>query len=97
MVPLSLTRRAPGGCGGCFLIQNGDLGLPRSTTPLIFDVLGRCQKIMIFGRLPDDPKNRKNRSVERQGVQKVTSSIRKCEVSEREGSPGIIEIGPFDH
>ena len=43
----------------CFWVQNGDMGLPSSTYRLIFDVLLRCQKIIIFGRLPDGPKNRK--------------------------------------
>ena len=31
------------------------MGLPVSTYHLIFDVLVRCQKIIIFGRLPDGP------------------------------------------
>ena len=39
-------------------IQNGDMGLPVSTYHLILDVLVRCQKIIILGRLPDGPKNR---------------------------------------
>ena len=51
----------------CFWIQNGDMGVPGSAYRLIFDVLLRCQKIIIFGRLPDGPKNRKNRALERQG------------------------------
>ena len=50
----------------CFLVENGDMGLPGSTYRLIFDVLLRCQKIIIFGRLPDGPKNR---ALERQGPQ----------------------------
>ena len=54
----------------CFWIQNGDMGLPVSTYHLIFDVLVRCPKIIIFGRLPDGPKNRKNRALGRQGPQK---------------------------
>ena len=77
------------GCGGCFRVQNGDIDLPGSTYPLILDVLGRCQKIMIFGILPDGPTNRTNRAVERQRVEKVT-----------EGSPGTIEnrtLRPLDH
>ena len=48
----------------CFGVQNGDMGVPGSTYRLIFDVLLRCQKIIIFGRLPDGPKNR---ALERQG------------------------------
>ena len=51
----------------CFWIQNGDMGVPGSTYRLIFDVLLRCHKIIIFGRLPDGPKNRKNRALERHG------------------------------
>ena len=51
----------------CFWVQNGDMGFPGSTYRLIFDVLLRCQKIIIFGHLPDGPKNRKNRALERQG------------------------------
>ena len=48
--------------------NNGDLmGVPGSTYRLIFEVLLRCQKIIIFGRLPDGPLNRKNRTLERQG------------------------------
>ena len=50
----------------CFLIQNDDMGLPGSTYLLILDVLVRYRKIIIFGRLPDGPKNRKNRALERQ-------------------------------
>ena len=74
-----------------FLIRNGDLGLPGSTSPLIFDVLGRCPKNIIFGRLPDEPTNRTNRAVERQRVEEVRPIRRRREVSEREGSPGTIE------
>ena len=51
----------------CFLIQNCDMSLPVSTYHLIFDVLVRCQKIIIFGRLPDGPKSR---ALGRQGPQK---------------------------
>ena len=47
----------------CFWVQNGDMGVPSSTYRLIFDVLLRCQKIIIFGCLPDGPKNRKNRAL----------------------------------
>ena len=57
-----------------FWIQNGDMGLPGSTYPLIFDVLVRCQKIIIFGRLPDGPKNR---ALERQRVDFVAASDRR--------------------
>ena len=32
----------------CFLVQNGDMGVPGSTYRLIFDVLLRCQKIIIL-------------------------------------------------
>ena len=39
----------------CFGIQNGDMGLPVSTYLLIFDVLVRCQKIIIFGCPPEGP------------------------------------------
>ena len=55
----------------CFGIQNGDMGLPVSTYHLIFNVLVRCQKIIIFGRLPDGPKIRKKRALGRQGSQKL--------------------------
>ena len=51
----------------CFGVQNGGMGVPGSTYRLIFEVLLRCQKIIICGRLPDGPKNRKNRALERQG------------------------------
>ena len=51
----------------CFGVQNCDMGFPVSTYHLIFDVLVRCPKIIIFGRLPDGPKNRKNRALGRQG------------------------------
>ena len=37
---LNLTRPAPGGRGGCFFIQNGDMGFPGSSYLFIFDVLG---------------------------------------------------------
>ena len=55
----------------CFWVQIGDMGFPVSTYHLIFDVLVRCQKIIIFGRLPDGPTNRKKRTLGRQGPQKV--------------------------
>ena len=74
--PNILTRPAPGGCGGCFLIQNGDMGLPDSTYPLIFDIFVRCQKVMFFGSLPNEPKNPHNRAVGRQRVAKGTSHLR---------------------
>ena len=90
VVPPSSSRPAPGGSGGCLLVQNGDMGLPVSNYHFIFDVLGRCQKIIVFGRLPDEPTNRTNRGVERPRVEKVTSSIRRREVSGREGSPRTI-------
>ena len=54
----------------CFLVQIGDRGLPVSTYPQIFDVSVRCQKSIIFGSLPDGPKDRTNRALERQGPQK---------------------------
>ena len=60
----------------CFFVQNGDMGLPGSTCRLIFDVLLRCQKIIIFGRLPDGPKNLKNRALERQRVDFVAPGDR---------------------
>ena len=66
-------------------------GLPGSTYPQICDVLGRCQKKMILGRLPDEPTNPTNRAVERQRVEKVPPIRRRREVSEREVSPGSIE------
>ena len=47
------------------------MGLPGSTYRLIFDVLVRCQKIIIFGRLPDGPTNRAS---ERQGPNKSARS-----------------------
>ena len=81
----------------CFLIQNGDFGLPGSSYPLICDVLVRCPKIIILGRLPDRPTNR---AAERQRVEKVPSIIRRRQVSRRQGSPGSIEsmtIWPLDH
>ena len=62
-----------------------------STYPLILDVLVRYQKLIIFGRPPDGPKNRINRAVERQRVAKGTSAIRRREGSGRQGSPGSIE------
>ena len=83
-----------------FSNQNEDMGLPGSTYPPILDVLGRCQKIIIFGRPPDGPTNRKNWAVERQRVEKVTSSIRRRQVSGREGSPGTTEnrtLWSLDH
>ena len=40
-----------------FGVQNGTMGFPESTYPLIFDVLGGCQQIIIFERPPDGPKN----------------------------------------
>ena len=55
----------------CSLIQSGDMGVPGSTYRLIFDVLLRCQKIIIFGRLPDGPTNR---ALERQGPKKSARS-----------------------
>ena len=84
----------------CFVIQNGDMGLPGLTYPVIFDVLVRCQKILIFGRPPDRLKNRKNWAVERQRVGKGTSTIRRRQVSGREGSQGSIEsrtLWPLKH
>ena len=57
-----------------FLVQNGDMGLPGSSDRLIFDVLVRCQKIIIFWRLPDGAKNRKNRALGRQGPKKSARS-----------------------
>ena len=44
----------------CFGVQNGGMGLPGSTYPLIFDVLVWCQKRMILNRPPAGPKNQKN-------------------------------------
>ena len=73
------------------VVQDGDLGLPRSTYVLIFDVLERCQQIMIFGRLPDGPTNRTKRAVERQRVEKATLSIRRRQVSGRQRFPATIE------
>ena len=46
------------------------MGVPGSTYRLIFDVLLRCYKIIIFGRLPDGPKNRKNQPLEHQRAEK---------------------------
>ena len=63
----SLTRPAPGGCGGCFLVQNGDTGLTVSTYPLIFDVLVRCKKNMFFLK----PSRSANKSSK--GAEKVTT------------------------
>jgi hypothetical protein len=60
----------------CFLVQNADMGVPGSTYRLIFDVLLRCQKIIIFGRLPDGPKNRRNRASEHQRVDFVAATDR---------------------
>ena len=76
-------QREPG--KSCFLIQIRDMGLPGSSYPQIFDVLRRCQKMMIFGHPPDGPKNR---DVERQGVAKATNAVSWRQVSGREGSPG---------
>ena len=47
------------------------MGLPGSTNPLIFDVLGRCQKNIILGCPPEGPKNLENRALERQLAGKV--------------------------
>ena len=55
-----------------FLVQDGDMGHPGSTYPLILDVLVRCQNIIIFGRPPDGPENRKNGAVQRQRADKNT-------------------------
>ena len=49
VIPMD-TRPAPGGCGGCFSVQNGDMGLPGSTYLFILDVLVRCQKPCFFER-----------------------------------------------
>ena len=57
----------------CFGVHNGDMGLPVSTYHLIFDVLLRFEKIIIFGRLPDGPTNRTNRALGRQGQKKCTT------------------------
>ena len=44
-----------------FSVLIGDTGLPCSTFPLIFDVLVRCQKIIVFRSHPDkQTKNKKN-------------------------------------
>ena len=67
-----------------FWVENGDMGLPESTYPLIFDALLRCQTIFIFGRPADRPKNR---AVERQRVEKVPQGFRRRQVSGRLGSP----------
>ena len=61
----------------CFGIQNVDMGFPGSTYRLIFDVLLRCQKIIIFGRLPDGPKSRTNRALERQGQKSAPRVVTK--------------------
>ena len=53
------------------------MGVPSSTYRLIFNVLVRCQKIIIFGRLPDGPQNRKNRALERHGVDFVAAADRR--------------------
>ena len=79
----------------CFFDQNGDMGLPGSTYPLIFEVLGRCPKIMTFGRPPDAPTNQTNRAVERQRVEKAPTIIRRRQVSGRQGPPGPIECRTF--
>ena len=49
------------------------MGVPVSIDHLIFDVLVRCQKIIIFGRLPDGPKNR---ALERHRVDFVAATDR---------------------
>ena len=59
-----------------FGIQNGDMGVPGSTYRLIFDVLLRCQKIIIFGRLPDGPRNQTNQALECQRVDFVAPGDR---------------------
>ena len=78
-------------------VHNGDLALPRSTYSLVFDDLVRCQKIMILGRLPDKPKDRTNRALERQGVVKGTSTIQQGCRSAFLGSQDHLKVGPFDH
>ena len=60
-----------------FLGPIGDMILPGSTYHLILDVLVRCQKIIIFGRLPDGPKHRKNRALERHRVDFVAAADRR--------------------
>ena len=72
----------------CFLIQNGDMGLPGSTYPPILDVFVRCQKIIILGRPPDGPTNRKNGAVERQRVEKQNRAEPGGRTS-RQGGHGI--------
>ena len=59
------------------LIHNGDMGLPGSTYPLIFEVLVRCQKIMVFWSLPDRPTNPKNLAMERPMVENVDSALQR--------------------
>ena len=43
----------------CFGFQNGAMGVPVSTYPLIFDVLARCQKTLFLDALPKVQTNRK--------------------------------------
>ena len=66
-------------------------GHPRFDLSFDFGRFGAMPKIIIFGRPPDEPKNRKNLAVERQRVAKGTSAIRRRHVSRRQGSPGPIE------
>ena len=78
----------------CFGIQDGDMGLPGSTYPLIFDVLVRCQKIIIFGCLPDGPKNR---AVERQIVKRSLRVFASAKFLGGRGPQNQLKVGPFDH
>ena len=84
----SKKRYQRGSQKSCFGVQNGDMGVPGSTYRLIFDVLLRCQKIIIFGRLPDGPTNRKNRALERQRVDFVAAADRQVVHSWPGGSQG---------
>ena len=59
-----------------FFDKNGGMGVPVSIYPLIYEVLLRCQKIIIFGRLPEGPTNRTNRALERQRVDFVAAGDR---------------------
>ena len=58
----NLTRPAPGGCGGCFLIQNGYMGL-----------LASDFKILVRWSLPDEPTNPNKWTTERPMAEKVDS------------------------
>ena len=72
----------------CFWIQNGDMGLPGSTYPLIFDVLVWCQKMMIFGRPPAAPKKMRK-------ICLILVSVRVCRKSTLLLASGVPRAAPF--